>query len=86
MDKNKLNVLHAIDYTIKRTCATCNYAEFPNNNWGLCHLHRYQHEKHTGELRDLSINKLGYCKSYTHDHRLVMLNVSVPWEEFLEET
>ena len=38
-------------------------ASFPsvNSDWGTCMVNQYQHEKHTGPERDLSINKYGKC-------------------------
>lgn len=64
MDANKLIMLRAIGYKINKCCGLCKHGTFPNNNWGTCKIHKYKHIKHTGEERELSINKFGYCNSY----------------------
>ena len=64
MDNNKLKVLREIGYRIMPTCGDCVWAEFPQDDWGTCGLHDYQHEKHTGEKRQLSIHKSGNCPQF----------------------
>jgi hypothetical protein len=66
MDKNKLQKLREIGYTLRNCCANCEHGMFPSNNFGTCSVHKYRHLKHTGELRDLSIHKYGCCP----DHKL----------------
>jgi hypothetical protein len=61
MDANKLAVLGGVQYQIARTCGTCKHSTFPNNNWGTCGLLTYQHLKHTGAPRQLSIYRYGCC-------------------------
>lgn len=70
-DKNKLKVLQDINYKILRTCANCKHAELTEyNEWGTCKVHKYQHGKHTGDDRGVSIHKSGTCKS--HDYELMV--------------
>lgn len=64
MDANKLQVLRDIPYNIPRVCGLCCHGEFPNNDWGTCSRHEYQHRKHTGSPRQLSILRLGSCPSF----------------------
>lgn len=64
MDKNKLRVLEEAGYKIQSTCSTCKHSSFPNNEWGTCELHLYNHLKHSDTTRQLSIHKTGYCKEY----------------------
>ncbi len=63
MDANKLKKLQDIDYTIKPSCGLCVYASFPNNDWGLCAKHEYDHKKHDG-MHKLSIHRLGSCSEF----------------------
>lgn len=64
MDKSKSKKLQEIGYKINRCCGLCKYAILSLDGWGTCVNHTYQHEKHTGEERDLSINQFGYCTSF----------------------
>lgn len=63
MDANKLKKLQDIDYAINPSCGTCVYSSFPNNDWGLCANHEYNHMKHDG-IHKLSIHRLGSCPKY----------------------
>ena len=67
MDANKLKVLREIGYAIQKTCGNCLHATFPSNDWGTCGIWTYQHEKHTGDVRELSINKDGVCPHHEVD-------------------
>lgn len=67
MDKTKLKVLQDLNYTIRETCGLCTHGEFPNNEWGTCKAQSYEHEKHTGPPRQLSINKYGHCGQFLLD-------------------
>ncbi len=67
MDRNKLQVLRDIGYRIAPTCSLCRHATFPQNEWGTCSVNRYEHVKHTGEPRDLSIHKSGVCSKFHVD-------------------
>lgn len=64
MDTNKLKVLRGLPYSIQKTCGLCTHGVFPNNDWGTCQLHTYDHLKHTGEDRKLSIVRYGSCPSF----------------------
>jgi hypothetical protein len=63
VDANKLKVLKSIGYEVRLTCANCVHSFFPSerSDWGTCSKNQYQHEKHTGDARDLSIHKSGRC-------------------------
>ena len=63
MDKNKLETLSDINYTIQPSCGLCIHALFPNNDWGLCSKHSYDHMKHDGTHK-LSIHRLGSCDKF----------------------
>lgn len=70
MDENKRKKLHEIGYRMNRACGLCKHGCFkPNNDFGECELFRYDHLKHTGESRKLSINRLGSCPKFELDHR-----------------
>jgi len=67
MDANKLKVLQDINYTVRKVCDNCKFAKGLQHNstgFGTCAKHHYKHLKHTGEPRELSINKFGYCNSH----------------------
>jgi len=63
VDAAKLRVLQSIGYEIKRTCGSCLHARYPSeeSDWGTCSVNQYEHEKHTGPARDLSIHRTGKC-------------------------
>ena len=65
-DDNKFKVLRDIGYTIPVTCDSCVNSEFPNSKspWGTCTLPiaQYEHLKHTGERRGVSIHREGSCQ------------------------
>jgi hypothetical protein len=66
-DQNKLKKLNEIGYQIRPTCGICRFAEFKDkSDWGACFYegHTYQHEKHVGAPRRLSIHRSGYCPSF----------------------
>ncbi|HEU5116103.1 MAG TPA: hypothetical protein VFT74_05440 [Isosphaeraceae bacterium] len=67
MDANKLQKLKDIGYVVRRTCDNCYYAEFNHraDAFGECTLYTYEHKKHTGPARQLSINRNGTCPSHT---------------------
>ena len=66
MDKNKLQKLREIEYTIKECCGICAHSAFYKNpsDWSMCAVITYNHQKHTEELRQLSINKYGWCSKF----------------------
>ena len=68
MDENKLKKLKEIDYTIQPCCAFCRYGQFtPSGNFGTCARFKYDHLKHTGADRQLSINRYGSCPLHLTD-------------------
>lgn len=79
MDNNKLIMLRAIGYKVNKCCGLCKHGTFPNNNWGTCKIHKYEHLKHTGEARELSINKFGVCGSFEEGE-----NISAELGKFAE--
>lgn len=64
MDANKLQVLQALPYQINRCCGLCKHGWFPQNDWGTCEVIKYDHEKHSGPPRKLSIHKYGHCPKF----------------------
>lgn len=64
MDADKARVLREIDYEINPCCGLCQHATFYDSFWGTCNINQYQHEKHTGEKRQLSINAAGVCPKF----------------------
>lgn len=63
MDENKLKMLKSMDYKIDPCCALCVYGIFrdPASAWGECCLFEYDHLKHTGQNRNVSVNRYGVC-------------------------
>lgn len=83
MDNNKLKKLREIKYAILRCCGMCEHGKWnqvrtPNGPWGTCALHTYEHLKHSGPPRQMSIHQFGSCDDWTQasDH-----NIGA-WEEF----
>lgn len=68
MDENKLTVLNEIEYQINRSCGLCSHGDFAaGSDWGTCRIHHYEHQKHTDELRNLSIHRSGGCPKWIID-------------------
>jgi len=67
MDANKAKVLSEIDYAVQKCCGLCKYSHISLGGWGVCNLHKYKHNKHTGEERQLSVNQFGYCDKFELD-------------------
>lgn len=62
MDANKLEELRRIGYTIPRTCGLCVHGTFVGaSDFGTCATRQYDHLKHTGPKRQLSIYRGGTC-------------------------
>lgn len=61
MDTAKLVVLRTEGYTIPKVCGLCKHSTFPQNDWGTCGVISYEHLKHSGLPRQLSIHKSGSC-------------------------
>jgi len=72
MDKNKLEMLREVGYRIPRCCHTCVHAQWRNPSmWGTCARHTYQHAKHTGPPRQMSIFRAGVCQGgYERDEAM----------------
>ena len=82
-DENKFKKLRDMGYTIKPTCQFCVHSNFgPGCSFGTCGLHKYEHKKHSGAPRGVSIHKSGTCGDVDPlDERVMMLGA---YEEFLE--
>lgn len=62
MDENKKQKLRDIEYSIFSCCGSCKQGEFLiGMPWGTCKKFTYDHLKHTGEERNLSIHRSGVC-------------------------
>jgi hypothetical protein len=83
VDKNKLQVLRDIKYTIAVQCGLCKHARFAaTEDFGVCSIQTYEHQKHTGEPRLLSINRAGSCPKAEIDEDAK--SALGPWSEFVE--
>ncbi len=75
MDANKLKELQEIGYEIPATCGLCRHGDFRNlkvgDPWGSCGVHQYQHLKHTGDKRQLSVHVSGRCGTFERDEARV---------------
>lgn len=61
-DANKFAKLREIGYTIRVTCGICQHGCFKGMaEWGTCDLHQYEHLKHTGPARGVSVVRYGSC-------------------------
>jgi hypothetical protein len=67
MDQNKVTKLRDVEYKIRPQCGLCRHGEFKTikDEFGSCLLHSYEHLKHTGAPRRLSVYRGGSCESYT---------------------
>jgi hypothetical protein len=63
VDANKLSRLTEIGYRIGPQCGLCRHGRFTTYDWGSCDRHQYEHGKHTGPARALSIFRGGVCDS-----------------------
>jgi hypothetical protein len=79
MDANKREELLRIGYSIRGTCGTCVHGHFNNDNFGTCVIHDYQHLKHTGGKRQLSVYAHGSCPKFERGRSHLGL-----WEEFVK--
>ncbi len=61
MDNSKLKKLKELGYQIFPTCGRCKHGQFKGYAWGTCAKFTYEHQKHTGVVRQLSIHQSGYC-------------------------
>jgi len=62
-DENKFSKLREIGYSIPVTCKFCAHsARFFGSEWSTCDKHKYEHKKHTGPARGVSIHAMGTCR------------------------
>jgi hypothetical protein len=80
MDPNKLAELQKIEYQIPGNCGICQHGEMSRTNFGTCRLYRYQHARHSGEKRQLSIYAYGRCNKFVLDEDKAQLGL---WREFV---
>lgn len=74
MDGSKLKVLRELPYRVLPTCGLCRHSSFGRmGQWGTCGVHTYEHGKHTGNARQLSINVHGTCPSFQASEESVCL-------------
>lgn len=85
MDKNKLKVLREIDYVIPKQCQLCEHGTFPSagSPFGTCNIQTYEHLKHTGEPRQLSIYVGGSCSKWVPDEDAIFDGLG-DWAEFVD--
>lgn len=68
MDENKLKKLMEIGYKIEPCCGFCIHRDMhPRSVWGVCRCWSYDHLKHTGLERELSISRFGHCQHFEAD-------------------
>lgn len=83
MDMNKRQELLNIEYSIQGNCSNCEHGRFDHKAaFGVCSLHSYQHLKHTGDKRQLSVYAHGRCPKFElEDGKKAQLGL---WQEFLQ--
>lgn len=81
MDSNKRLELQKIGYEIPGTCGICKHGTFPKDSFGSCAIHTYQHLKHTGDRRQLSVYAHGRCDKFELDENKARLGL---WQEFMK--
>jgi hypothetical protein len=65
MDDNKLKKLKVLGYQVNKACGLCQHGQFkPGSDFGTCSVVTYTHLKHTGEDRQMSINRYGVCPNF----------------------
>lgn len=66
MDANKLQVLNDIGYHLPDCCEHCEFSSFVRGElFGECLQFDYDHGKHTGRSRGVSIHRTGVCAFFT---------------------
>jgi hypothetical protein len=67
-DENKFEKLREIGYSVPTTCGLCVHRNLlVGAHWGTCSLHSYEHKKHTGPARGVSIHVHGTCNDAEAD-------------------
>jgi len=65
MDKNKVLKLQQISYEIKPVCGLCqHFSGHDSQGFGSCGNTTYEHLKHTGPERPLSVHAFGSCHEF----------------------
>jgi hypothetical protein len=66
VDQSKAEKLRDIGYVKHNACGSCVHSTFasPTVQFGECSLHSYEHRKHTGGQRPLSILRHGGCEDH----------------------
>lgn len=65
MDVNKRLKLVEVGYEIGPSCGTCKHGRFEyEERFGTCEVNEYQHLKHTGKPRKLSVYEFGRCPKF----------------------
>ena len=83
-DANKFTVLRRVGYKIPIQCGICVHGQFrPQQPWGTCAQHPYEHGKHTGPERGISIHRDGTCPEAIIDLDKVATKAYGAHEEFL---
>lgn len=83
MDNNKLKVLQDINYEIQKVCGNCKHSGiYGAAQYGTCKKKTYEHLKHIGPPRQLSIHVFGSCNS--HEYMEGYAAVLTTWAEFLK--
>lgn len=73
MDENKDKQLAEISYKVHRTCGQCKHFKPGHGDFGTCNLFKYKHLKHTGEERQLSVNRYGSCSKFEMNPAALMM-------------
>lgn len=86
MDQNKLKVLREIGYNVTPCCGLCVHGTFRaiKDDFGSCAAATYEHLKHTGDARQLSVLRYGKCadRFELDQTKVAMLG---QWAEFVKE-
>lgn len=70
MDANKAQKLRDIRYAWAETCENCEFSNIANmTEFGVCTKYTYKHLKHSGDERQLSISRFGWCPSWAPSER-----------------
>jgi hypothetical protein len=66
MDENKAQALRDAGYRVRGCCSLCQNKNFPKPraDWGTCKVNLYDHKKHTGEPREASVHRTGWCPNF----------------------
>lgn len=65
MDENKLKVLKESGYTVFKSCGLCeHFRSGIGVNFGTCKIQIYDHLKHSGPPREISVTEYGGCQKW----------------------